>query len=188
MAERRARRAAPQVFFDYTFDRLLESKPSQVYDILVPGQQRLIGAGRAKEPEHEDGSHLRSSVLPTATRGTHDCEPDSSTDRVCQDAAPTGWLRRVLLHLSYSITLTRFLDTKPPQLFSAAARISLRPAPESRPRGAHPHLPRSFTTQLPVQPTFLVSLQHKASRPTGLHRRPLTERCGKLSLHTAPIR
>jgi hypothetical protein len=68
MAERRARRAALEVYFDYTFDRLLESKLAQAYDILVPGRERLIGGdARAKETEHEDGSHLRPSVLGTAT-------------------------------------------------------------------------------------------------------------------------
>ena len=77
MAERRARRTALQVSLDYTFDRLLQSKLAQVYDIWVPGRERLIGGStRAKESEHEDGSHLRSSVLGTATRGTYDCESD----------------------------------------------------------------------------------------------------------------
>src|SRR6266852_3347120 len=33
-----------------------------------------------------------------------------------------------------------------PRLFTAAAWGGLRPAPESRSRGAHPHLSRSFTT------------------------------------------
>lgn len=58
-----------------TFDRLRESKLAQAYDILVPGRERLIGA-RAKETEHEDGSHLRPSVLRAATRGTHHFEDE----------------------------------------------------------------------------------------------------------------
>ena len=86
MAERRTRCAALQVSFDYTFDRLLESKLAQAYDILVPGRERLIGGARAKESDHEDGSDLRPSVLATATRGTYDCESDGGIDRVCQDS------------------------------------------------------------------------------------------------------
>jgi hypothetical protein len=35
-----------------------------------------------------------------------------------------------------------------PRLFTAAARAGLRPAPESRSRGACPHLLRSFTTRI----------------------------------------
>ena len=88
MAEWRKRRAALKVSFDYTFDRLLESKLAQVYAILAPGRERLIGGGPTKEFEHEDGSDLRSSVLGSATRGKNNCQLDSGTDRVCQDSQP----------------------------------------------------------------------------------------------------
>src|SRR5450631_3927739 len=40
-----------------------------------------------------------------------------------------------------------FTRRSPPRLFTAAARAGLRPAPESRSRGARPHLLRSFTTR-----------------------------------------
>src|SRR5450631_1605212 len=90
MAERRQRRAAPEVSFDYTFDRLLESKLAQVYAILVPGHERLISGGPTKECEHEDGRDLCSSILGAATRGEDDCESDGGTDRVCQDSQPGG--------------------------------------------------------------------------------------------------
>src|SRR5580693_5256109 len=45
-------------------------------------------------------------------------------------------------------TLTR---RSPPRLFTAAAPAGLRPAPESRSRGAYPHLLRSFTTRISFQ-------------------------------------
>src|SRR5690349_14463291 len=90
MAERRTRRHALQVSVDYTFDRLRGSKLAQAYDILVPGRERLIGNVLAKESEHEDGSHLRSSVLGTTARGKNDRESDGSTHRVCQDPQPGG--------------------------------------------------------------------------------------------------
>src|SRR5450631_4796022 len=40
-----------------------------------------------------------------------------------------------------------FTRRSPPRLFTAAARSGLRPAPESRSRGAYPHLICSFTTR-----------------------------------------
>src|SRR5215469_7072401 len=54
--------------------------------------------------------------------------------------SPTGWLRRVLLHLSYSMALSRLLDTTLPRLLTVAACGGLEPAPDSRLRGAFPHL------------------------------------------------
>src|SRR5258708_23865117 len=44
--------------------------------------------------------------------------------------------------------LELLIRRSPPRLFTAAARTGLRPAPESRSRGAIPHLSRSFTTPL----------------------------------------
>src|SRR5580700_2135055 len=54
--------------------------------------------------------------------------------------SPTGRLRRVLLHLSYSMALSHLLDTTPPSLLTTAARGGLRPAPDCRPRRALFHL------------------------------------------------
>ena len=54
-----------------------------------------------------------------------------------------------------------FTRRSPPRLFTAAARAGLRPAPESRSRGAYPHLLRSFTTRIFNSPsTPSVLLQH----------------------------
>src|ERR1700741_4726843 len=54
-----------------------------------------------------------------------------------------------------------FLQRSRPRLLTAAAWSGLRPAPESRSRGAHPHLPRSCTTPVYLMlPPFCVSLQH----------------------------
>ena len=46
------------------------------------------------------------------------------------------------------LALNFLLQRSPPWLFTAAAWSGLRPAPESRSRGARPHLSRSFTTVL----------------------------------------
>jgi hypothetical protein len=75
------------------------------------------------------------------------------------------------------------------RLLTAAAWGGLKPAPESRLRGACPHLPCSFHTVRRFFPNLLsVCLRHTASRPEEFHPRPLTERCVNLSTHTAPIK
>jgi hypothetical protein len=82
MAERRStRRLAYQVHLDYTFDRLRALKLTQVYELLVPAQQRALGT-QITEGDHEDGGDLRSSVLGAAARVTYDCKPDGGADRV----------------------------------------------------------------------------------------------------------
>src|SRR5215469_2174174 len=76
-----------------------------------------------------------------------------STLRLLTEAAhgglkpsPTGRLRRVLLHLSYSMALSRLLDTTPPRLLNAAAWSGLKPAPADRLREASSHLRYSITS------------------------------------------
>src|ERR1700726_3009168 len=66
------------------------------------------------------------------------------------------------MHTCSRSCLELFLQRLPPRLFTAAAWSGLRPAPESRSRGACPHLSRSFTTlfSLSCCPPFYVSLQH----------------------------
>jgi|SRR5271166_216865 len=89
MAERRPRRRTFQVHLDYTFDRLRGPKLAQVYELLVPTQQRLVGA-HVRESVYEVGGDLRSSVLGSAARGTHDCEPDGSANRVREEPRAGG--------------------------------------------------------------------------------------------------
>src|SRR5207302_3808712 len=65
----------------------------------------------------------------------------------------------------------------------------LRPAPESRSRGAFPHLSRSLFTRLVHNELVIcVLLQHTLSRPAEFHHRPLAEPSVRLSPHSAPIR
>ena len=90
----------------------------------------------------------------------------SGTRQTCPRRATRSWfrrryasLRRVFegftfvrlsdVHLP-KVLLELFLQRSPPRLFTAAAWSGLRPAPESRSRGALPHLSRSFTTQISV--------------------------------------
>src|SRR5215471_120274 len=90
MAERQPRPRSLQVHLDYTFDRLLGPKLTQVYELLVPTQQRLVGAKVKQEVVAEVGGDLRSDVLGAAARGTHDCEPDGGVDRVREDSRAGG--------------------------------------------------------------------------------------------------
>src|SRR6266481_2368982 len=69
-------------------------------------------------------------------------------------------LPKVFLELS--------LQRSPPRLFTAAAWSGLGPAPESRSRGALPHLSRSCTTQISLRTdTLHVSLQHTLVKKAG---------------------
>src|ERR1700752_476297 len=58
-----------------------------------------------------------------------------------------------------------FLQRSRLRLLTVAAWSGLRPAPASRFRGAHPHLPRSCTTPVYLMlPPFCVSLQHTEAK------------------------
>ena len=89
MAEPRQNRDPFQIQVSYSFDRLLEPKLAQAYEILVPRREHPVGA-RVKEFDDEDGSNLRKGVVRAATRGEHDCEPDGIADRVRQEPRSGG--------------------------------------------------------------------------------------------------
>src|SRR3954469_13348750 len=81
MAEPYPKRSHFQVDVSYSFDRLLEPKLAQVYEVLVPCRERPVGA-RVKEFEYENGGDLREGFVRTTAPGEHDCEPDGVADRV----------------------------------------------------------------------------------------------------------
>src|ERR1700740_2398549 len=81
MAEPRRKSGPLKIHVSYSFDRLLEPKLAQAYDILVPCRERPVGV-RVKEFDNEDDSNLRQSFVRAATRGENDCEPDRVADRV----------------------------------------------------------------------------------------------------------
>src|SRR5450755_2030654 len=89
MAEPRLKNGAWQIHVTYSFDRLLESKLAQAYDILVPTREQPVG-GCLKESENEDGSHLRKGLIRAAARGENDCEPDSFADRIRKETRAGG--------------------------------------------------------------------------------------------------
>jgi hypothetical protein len=92
MAEPRQNRGAFQIQVSYLFDRLLEPKLAQAYELLVPCREHLVGA-RVKEFDDEDGGNLRKSVVRAATRREHDREPDGVADRVRQEPRSGGTQR-----------------------------------------------------------------------------------------------
>src|SRR5258708_31255601 len=89
MAEPRPKSGPLQIHVAYSFDRLLESKLAQAYDILVPRRERPVG-GRVKEFDDEDDGNLRAGLVPAAARGEHDREPDAVADRVLPRPRPGG--------------------------------------------------------------------------------------------------
>jgi hypothetical protein len=93
MAEPRRKSGSFQIHVSYSFDRLLEPKLAQAYDILVPCRERPVGA-RLKEFDDEDGGDLRTSLVRAAALGKHDCQPDGIADRVRQEPR-FGSTRRV---------------------------------------------------------------------------------------------
>jgi hypothetical protein len=54
MAEPHRKSGSFQIQVSYLFDRLLELKLAQTYDILVPCRERPVGV-RGKEFDNEDG-------------------------------------------------------------------------------------------------------------------------------------
>src|ERR1700722_5296315 len=92
MAEPRPKNGSWQIHVTYSFDRLLESKLAQAYDILVPTREQPVG-GCLKESENEDGSHLRTGLIGATARGEHDCESDSGADRIRKEARSGGTRR-----------------------------------------------------------------------------------------------
>jgi len=84
----RSQKSGPfRVHIAYSFDRLLEAKLAQAYEILVPCREHPVGV-RVKE--FDDGRDLRSGFVVAATRGEHDRKPDGVADRVCQEPRAGG--------------------------------------------------------------------------------------------------
>src|SRR5438309_11260964 len=92
MAEPRQKSGPFQIHVSYSFDRLLEPKLAQAYDILVPCRERPVGV-RVKEFDDEGGGDLHTGLVRAAARGEHDCQPDGIADRVQQPRS--GSTRRV---------------------------------------------------------------------------------------------
>jgi hypothetical protein len=65
MAEPHQNRGAFQIQVSYLFDRLLEPKLAQAYELLVPCREHPVGV---KEFENENGGDLRKGFVRAATR------------------------------------------------------------------------------------------------------------------------
>ena len=94
MAEPHRKSGPFRIQISFSFDRLLEPKLAQAYDILVPGRERPVGV-RVKEFDDENGGDLRAGFLRAATRGEHDCESDGVAARVRPQPRAGGTQRMV---------------------------------------------------------------------------------------------
>src|SRR6266849_9385996 len=91
------------------------------------------------------------------------------------DASSKGLLSFVSrMHTCTSFVLALFLQRSPPRLFTAAAWSGLRSAPESRPRGAYPHLLRSLSHGWLVHGELLIRVLLQHTEPQEVERLGLT--------------
>jgi DNA invertase Pin-like site-specific DNA recombinase len=93
MAESRTKGGLLQIHVDYVFDRLLESKLAQAYDILIPFRERPVG--RVKEFDDADGGDLRTGLVRAAARGEHHCKPEASLIEFAKEhdlEVPAEWV------------------------------------------------------------------------------------------------
>src|SRR5216683_1541666 len=131
---------------------------------------RILPLGRL--PLHRDDRFSRSiqEPDPTSRRLNAGCRPGSF--QVCSRACPGRSVHPRFRHfIDGSLALASpdhtcrnlvpaFLQRSPQPLLTAAACSGLRPAPDCRPRGAHPHLLHSTTSPYPGD----VFVTHGASR------------------------
>jgi hypothetical protein len=145
--------------------------------VLLPCHQSTGSCSSTRKPASDSrplyaGRRLPSHQAPDrlVPEGLHAFGFDDI--KLLNDASSMGLLSFVFrMHTCSRSCLELLLQRSPPRLFTAAAWSGLRPAPESRSRGACPHLSRSFTTPFSISccPPFLVSLQHtEAEKVVGV--------------------
>ena len=120
--------------------------------VLLPCHQSTGSCSSTRKPASDSrplyaGRRLPSHQAPDrlVPEGLHAFGFDDI--KLLNDASSMGLLSFVFrMHTCSRSCLELLLQRSPPRLFTAAAWSGLRPAPESRSRGACPHLSRSFTT------------------------------------------
>ena len=136
--------------------------------VLLPCHQSTGSCSSTRKPASDSrplyaGRRLPSHQAPGRLVPEGIRAPGFDDIKLLNDASSVGSLSFVFrMHTCSRSCLELLLQRSPPRLFTAAAWSGLRPAPESRSRGACPHLSRSFTTSFSISccPPFLVSLQH----------------------------
>src|SRR5258708_1407994 len=78
MAEPHPRGDPFRIHIAYSFDRLLEAKLTQAYEILVPFRERAVGV-RGEELNNENGRNLCPGFVGAATRGEYDRKPETAS-------------------------------------------------------------------------------------------------------------
>ena len=91
MADERSIRRPRTLQLEYQLDRLVDPKLTQAYEVLVP--DKLWYTRGALEVMHgESGRPLRTGLLRSTERKSHDPEPDGSFDRIREGARVRGSL------------------------------------------------------------------------------------------------
>ena len=93
MAEPHPNSGPFRIHIAYSFDRLLEAKLAQAYEVLVPSNERPVGVRVNEEADDENGRDLRQGFVGATTRGEHDRKPDGVADRVRQEPRAGGTQR-----------------------------------------------------------------------------------------------
>jgi hypothetical protein len=156
--------------------------------VLLPCHQSTGSCSSTRKPASDSrplyaGRRLPSHQAPDrlVPEGLHAFGFDDI--KLLNDASSMGLLSFVFrMHTCSRSCLELLLQRSPPRLFTAAAWSGLRPAPESRSRGACPHLSRSFTTPISISccPPFLVSLQHTVAEEVEAFLSGISQRSFRL--------
>jgi hypothetical protein len=142
--------------------------------VLLPCHQSTGSCSSAQKPASDSrplyaDRHLPSHQASDRLIPEEFITPGFDGTNVANDASSTGSLSFVFRIRTCSGSRPELLlQRSPPWSFATAAWSGLGPAPESRSRGAYPHLSRSFTTSLWLASFHSVSAAHRTSSAADL--------------------
>ena len=134
--------------------------------MLLPWHQSTGSCSSARKPASDSRPLYADRHLPSHQASDRLIPEELTTPgfdgaSIANDASSAGSLSFVFRILTCSGSCPELLLQRSlPRSFAAAAWSGLGPAPESRSRGASPHLPRSFTTSLWLTSFHSVSAAH----------------------------
>jgi len=134
--------------------------------VLLPWHQSTGSCSSARKPASDSRPLYADRHLPSHQASDRLIPEELTTPgfdgaSIANDASSAGSLSFVFRILTCSGSCPELLlQRSPPRSFAAAAWSGLGPAPESRSRGASPHLSRSFKTSLLLTSFHSVSAAH----------------------------
>ena len=137
--------------------------------MLLPWHQSTGSCSSARKPASDSRPLYADRHLPSHQASDRLIPEELTTPgfdgaSIANDASSAGSLSFVFRILTCSGSCPELLlQRSPPRSFAAAAWSGLGPAPESRSRGASPHLSRSFKTSLLLTSFHSVSAAHMNS-------------------------